>query len=132
MRDLFQLDRPLSPGSVRTATRILGVVFAICAGLILLLGLLTIFWSGGAEAIGVTAVGLLQIGLGVGVLLALYMLVRLLGEILMALHRQNDRLGILSDELSSVRTAPKTPPAAPRSKPAKKPTKKPSAEKTAE
>ncbi len=107
MRDLFQQDRAVSPATVRTATTIIGGLFALCAGLILLLALAVMLGFNPIGTAGSFLTGLLQISLGAGSLLALYMIVRLLGEILMALHRLNDRMGILSDELTSTRTPEK-------------------------
>lgn len=120
MRDLFQQDRAVSPATVRTAILVIGALFAGCLGLIIFLALLGMFGIDPQGAPGRLFAGLLQIGLSAGALLAIYMIVRLLGEILTALHRLNDRMTILSDEMRSVRgvkrlasKATKTPAAKP-------------------
>ena len=119
MRDLFQQDRAVSPATVRTGMMVIGGIFALCAGLIIVLALAVMLGFNPIGTTGSLLTGLLQISLGVGFLLALYMIVRLLGEILMALHRLNDRMGILSDEMSSTRAPQKT-----AGKPAARKTKK--------
>ncbi len=107
MRDLFQQDRAISPSSVRTATTLIGTLFAACLGLIILQALLGAFGVGATGTLRRALTGLMQIGLGAGLLLALYMMVRLLGEGLMAQQRLIDRMTILSDELGSVRVVEK-------------------------
>lgn len=107
MRDLFQLDRAVAPATVRTGMMIVGGMFSLCAGLIIVLALAAMLGFNPIGTVGSFLTGLLQISLGVGCLLALYMILRLLGEILMALHRLNDRMGILSDEMKSTRATQK-------------------------
>ncbi|MEO9970072.1 MAG: hypothetical protein ABJG15_09660 [Hyphomonadaceae bacterium] len=109
MRDLFQQDRAMTQSSVRISVQAMGGLFALCAGLIFVQAVLGIFGIAPSGGIGRLFAGLLQVGLGLGGLLALYMIVRLLNEILLAQHRLNDRLAILSDEIASVRNAEAKP-----------------------
>jgi len=118
MRDFFEQDRAISPSTVRTATQIIGGLLAACVALVILQALLGAF---GMDATGIVRrvlTAFMQIGFVTGVLLSLYMIVRLLGEGLMAQQRLNDRMTILTDELSSIRTA-NTPAAKPARKPSK-------------
>jgi|GEM_PF-3328848 len=112
MQDLFNQDRALSPASVRLWVNILGLLFLIASLIILIKGTLTLFGS------GTFLVGLLQISAGLGILLAIYLIVRLQAEALLANQRTNDRLTVLADAL-----APRIVPA-PHKKPAtRKPAK---------
>ena len=107
MRDLFQQDRAISPASVRTATTIIGTLFVACVGVIILQAVLGAFGVGAMSTVRRVLTSLMQIGLGAGLLLTLYMIVRLLGEALMAQQRLIDRMTILTDELGSIRTTKK-------------------------
>lgn len=116
MQNLFNQDRALSPASVRFWLNVLGLLFLIASLIILVQGALTLFGS------GAFLVGLLQISAGLGILLAVYLMVRLQAETLLATQRTNDRLTVLANALAP-RIAPQidqTPSAkpAPR-KPAK-------------
>ena len=119
MRDLLNQDRALSPALVRTAMTIMSLLFAGLGLLVVLQGFGTLF--GGAFLAGLT-----QIIGGLAILFALYLVMRLLAEILMALHRMNDRLTVLSDDLRDKRDGPEKPaqatrkPAAAKKKPAAK------------
>lgn len=100
MRDLLSQDRALSPSLVRTGITVVGFLFLALAGMITLLGLSSLF-GGHAYA------GVMQIIGGLGLLLALYLLLRLLAEMLMALHRLNDKMAILSDDIRDAQNTPK-------------------------
>ena len=112
MKDLITQDRAISPSTVRTATLLVGMLFAVAVGLIILQALLSMFGADPSGGFWLFLIGLTQISLGAGLLLAIYMMVRLLGEGLMAQHRLHDRLTILTDELGSRRAA-QTPAASP-------------------
>ena len=117
MREILDQDRALSPALIRTAMTVMGMLFAGLAALVVFQGLGTVF-SGAFLA------GLTQIIGGLALLFALYLVMRLLAEILMALHRLNDRLGVLGDDVRSQRgeaSATATPtrkPQAAKKKPA--------------
>jgi len=100
MRDLLSQDRALSPSLVRTGITLVGAVFLALAAMIFLIGLGNVF-GGHAYA------GLMQIIGGLGLLFALYLLLRLLAEILMAMHRMNDKMAVLSSEIRDAQNAPK-------------------------
>lgn len=108
MRELLNQDRALSPTTIRLGVSIIGALFGLAALMILILGGHTVF------AYGNILVGLLQLSGGLGILLTLYVLVRLQAELVMASHRTNDRLMILTDALTP-RPSNATPP-----KPARK------------
>jgi len=110
MRELLKQDRALSPASIRLAINVLGLLFAVAAIIIAFYGLYTIF------AKGAFFIGLLQISAGIGFLLAIYLIVRLQAESIMAAHRTNDRLMILSDALSPRVEASALPAAKPKKK----------------
>ncbi len=118
MKELFEQDRAISPSTVRTATLLVGALFGVAVGLIILQALLSMFGADPTGGFWLFLIGLTQISLGAGLLLAIYMMVRLLGEGLMAQHRLHDRLTILTDELGSHRTAAQTPAAGPADTPA--------------
>lgn len=103
MRDLFQQDRAVSQSSVRMGVMAVGGLFAMSAAVVIVQAVLGIFGISAGGTLARLFAALLQIGLGLGALLALYMVVRLLSEILMAQHRLNDRMSVLSDELGSIR-----------------------------
>ncbi|MEL6323466.1 MAG: hypothetical protein AAGJ29_13150 [Pseudomonadota bacterium] len=97
MRELFNQDRPMSPGLIRSGVQALGLLLAAAAFVVVFYSLWTIFS-------GHVIPGILQATAGLGLLLALYLIVRLLGEGVMALHRLNDRMTVLSNELAAQRT----------------------------
>ena len=113
MRDLFSQSRPLSAATIRQAIALVGVLFVIAAIIIVYNGLKTIFASGAFD------IGLLQISLGLGLLMAIYLLVRLQAETVLASHRTNDRLMVLGDAVASQRQA-ETPAKMTSRRPAKK------------
>lgn len=114
MRELLNQDRALSPASIKLAITVLGLLFTVAAIIIALNGLFTAFTQS-------LLIGLLQISAGTGFLLAVYMVVRLQAETVMAAHRTNDRLMILNDALSPRVAAPPAKPKkkAPAAKPAR-------------
>ncbi len=99
MRELFNQDRPMSPALVRSGTALLGGLFAIAAIFIVLQGFGNLF------SLRTFLTGLFQLTGGLGLLLALYLIVRLLGEAVMALHRMNDRLTVIGMDLGHPRAA---------------------------
>ena len=103
MRELLNQDRALSPALVRSAMTILSLLFAALALLVIGQGFGTMM--GGAPFAGLT-----QIIGGLAILFSLYLVMRLLAEILMALHRLNDRLAVLGDDMrdKSNQATPKT------------------------
>lgn len=106
MRDLLKQDRPLAPETVRLGISVLGGLFGLAAIIITLYGLFNLF------GVGTFFIGLLQISGGLGLLLAIYLIVRLLSEAVMALHRLNDRLTIQADLLADRAPAQAARPAA--------------------
>lgn len=94
MRELLNQDRALSAATIRLAISVLGLLLTAATLIIIAYGTITIF------AHGSFWIGLLQICAGVGLLLGFYLIVRLQAETLIAAHRTNDRLMILSDALS--------------------------------
>ena len=96
MRDVFDSSRAMSLSSVKMATFLLGALLAVASFLILLLGLGEIF-------AGRVFAGVLQIVASAALFAFCFLVVRLLGELLAALHRLNDRLTILGDDLRSQR-----------------------------
>ena len=103
MRDIFDQDRAMTLGTVKHATGLLAGVFLIAAFLMVLSGLGKVL--GGHFFAGLSHIALSLSGLGF-----FYVVIRLLGEILTSLHRLNDRLTILGDDLRHPRE-----PAAPDS-----------------
>ncbi len=120
MRELLKQDRALSPATIRLGVSVLGALFMLSGLMILILAGYTLF------AYGDIFVGLLQLSGGLGVLLALFLFVRLQAEQVMASHRINDRLMILTDALSprvsdkapAKTTRKKSSPRKPKSRPA--------------
>lgn len=123
MRNLLNQNRPLSPATVQLATTALTVLFGVAGVIVFLFGFLNLFRA------STFLTGLLQLSGGLGLLLAVVLIVRLLADGVMALHRMNDRLLILSDSLTA-RRAPETPAPAAPAKPARKPAR-PAAKKPA-
>lgn len=118
MRDLLNQNRPLSPASLQMGTTVMTLLFGVAAVLIFLFGFLNLLRP------GTFLTGLLQIAGGLGFLLAVILIVRLLVESVMAQHRLNDRLVILTDALASRRAPmPEAAPAKPASKPVARKTK---------
>ncbi len=103
MREFFDQERPLSPALVKQTVSIFGLLLLVFAAIIVLSGLGTLFHG---KLLG----GLTQILGGISLLFFLYIAARLLAEILMALHRMNDQMTILGDDLRTVRSAPKSAP----------------------
>lgn len=100
MRDLLDQDRALSPATIRFATNVIGILFLIAALIMALYGFLTLLGK------GTFLIGLLQVSAGTGTLLALFMIVRLQAEAIIAAQRTNDRLMILTDALGARADAP--------------------------
>jgi hypothetical protein len=98
MRDIFDQDKSLSLGVIRQAAGIFNLLLAGLAVLVVLRGLGRLFTghfiSAFVEILGAFAC------LGF-----LFLVVRLLTELLAALHRLNDRLTVLGDDLRAVRSA---------------------------
>jgi len=90
MKELLNQDRAMSIGLAKFAVNVIGVAFAITSLAIILLGVHTLFSMNLLPA-------LIQIFGGPALLLSIYMILRLLIEILMATHRGNDRLGVMVD-----------------------------------
>jgi hypothetical protein len=102
MRDIFDQDRPMTLGAVKLATAILGIGLVVSGLLVLLSALLTLFN-------GHPLMALTKLVIGVSVLAFLFITVRLLGEILAALHRLNDRIVILGDDIRNPRRVTAAP-----------------------
>nr|WP_321439364.1 hypothetical protein [uncultured Hyphomonas sp.] len=98
MRDIFDQDKSLSLGVIRQAAGIFNLLLAALGVLAVLRGLGR-FFTGHFISACVEV-------LGAAVLLAfLFLVVRLLTELLAAMHRLNDRLTVLGDDLRAVRSA---------------------------
>ncbi|MEQ9436575.1 hypothetical protein [Hyphomonas sp.] len=102
MRDIFDQDRPMTLGAVKLGTAILGIGLVVSGLMVLLSALFTLFN-------GHPLMALTKLVIGVSVLVFLFITVRLLGEILAALHRLNDRLAILGDDIRNPRRVTATP-----------------------
>ncbi|HPE48899.1 MAG TPA: hypothetical protein PLR76_10900 [Hyphomonas sp.] len=100
MRDIFDQDKSLSLGVVRQAGMVFSLLLAAMAVLALLRGLGRVFTGhvlgGLVETLGAF------VGLGF-----LFLVVRLLTELLAAHHRLNDRLTVLGDDLRARRETQK-------------------------
>ncbi len=92
MRELFNQGRAVSPSAVRSGLRLFTLLSAGLAVLVALAALRTLF-------AGSPGAALIQLVGGAALLLALYLVVVLLSEILWTLARLNDRLTILGDDL---------------------------------
>jgi len=90
MKELLNQDRAMSIGLAKFAVSLIGIAFAVASLAIVLLGISTLFGGNLLPAI-------IQIFGGPALLFAIYLLLRFLIEILMATHRGNDRLGIISE-----------------------------------
>ncbi len=89
-------------GAVKMATALLGLAL-LAAGLLVLLNA-SIFLFQGHPLVALT-----KLVVGVVAVIFLFVTVRLLGEILAALHRLNDRLAILGDDIRNPRRVTATP-----------------------
>ena len=96
MRDIFDQDKSLSLGVIRQVAGIFNLLLAALGVLAVLRGLGR-FFTGHFISACVEV-------LGAAVFLAfLFLVVRLLTELLAAMHRLNDRLTVLGDDLRAVR-----------------------------
>ena len=95
MRDLLNQDRALSPSTIRLAINVVAGLFVLSLALILVVEVFGWFWKSAFFS------GLLQFSLAAGFLLALYLMVRLQAEAVLAAQRNTDRLAILSDALNA-------------------------------
>ena len=96
MREIFDQERAMTLGAVKQATGVLAILFLILAAFAVLSGLGHIFS-------GHVFHGLARIVGSLAVLGFLFIVVRLLAEILAALHRLNDRLSIVGDDVRARR-----------------------------
>jgi hypothetical protein len=101
MREIFDQERAMTLGAVKQATGVLAILFLIAAAFAVLSGLGQIFSGHVFHGIGRIVASLAALGF-------LYLVVRLLAEILAALHRLNDRLSIVGDEIRTTRSRPVT------------------------
>ena len=100
MREIFDQDKSLSLGVIRQAAGIFNLLLAAAGLLAILRGLGRLFTG--------HFIGAFVETLGIFVCLGfLFLVVRLLTELLAAMHRLNDRLTVLGDDLRSVRSAEK-------------------------
>lgn len=100
MRDVFDQDKSLSLGAMRQAAGVFNLLLAAVAFLAVLKGLGRLFTG---HIFG----AFIEI-LGAFVVLGfLFLVVRLLTELVAAQHRLNDRLTVLGDDLRSQRDAEK-------------------------
>ncbi len=100
MRDIFDQDKSLTLGVVRQAGAAFSLLLAISAVAVLLRGIGRIF---GGHFIG----GLSETLIGLVVLSFLFLVVRLLTELLAAHHRLGDRIAVLGDDLRHLRETSK-------------------------
>jgi hypothetical protein len=98
MRDIFDQDKSLSLGVIRQAAGIFNLLLAALVLLAVLRGLGRLFTGHFIGAFVETLGAFAVLGF-------LFLVVRLLTELLAALHRLNDRLTILGDDLRSIRNA---------------------------
>lgn len=96
MRELINQDRAMPLGLAKAVVNLIGVAFLVASVGIVLLGFNTLFG-------GNILPGVIQIFGAPALLLSVYMILRLLLEILMASHRSHDRLGILSEAMREKR-----------------------------
>ena len=98
MRDIFDQDKSLSLGVIRQAAGVFNLLLAALVLLAVLRGLGLLFTGHFVGAFLETLGAFAVLGF-------MFLIVRLLTELLAALHRLNDRLTILGDDLRSVRKA---------------------------
>ena len=98
MRDIFDQDKALSLGVVRQAAGVFNLLLAAAALLAILRGLGRLFTGHFLGAFVETLGAFVALGF-------LFLVVRLLTELLAAAHRLNDRLTVLGDDLRSVRNS---------------------------
>ena len=98
MRDIFDQDKSLSLGAVRQAAMVFNLLLAAAAFLAILRGLGRLFTGHFIGALTETLGAFVALGF-------LFLVVRLLTELLAAQHRLNDRLMVLGDDLRSHRDA---------------------------
>lgn len=113
MRDLLNQDRAMSPALVRAGTTLFTVLL-LALGVFIVLGSLGNLFSGRVIS------ALVQLTGGAAALVFSFLVVRLLGEMLMALHRLNDRLTVLGDDLRDQREPATAKPTPARKSPPKK------------
>ncbi|MEM7663345.1 MAG: hypothetical protein AAF292_13955 [Pseudomonadota bacterium] len=125
MRDLFDQGRAMSPALIRTGTSALSVLLGVAGVIVFLQGL------GNLLSFNAPVTGIIQIAGGLGILLAVYLVVRLLSEAVLALHRLNDRLTVLNSDFATARTVQDAAPAKPAAtKSAAKPVRRTKAKTT--
>lgn len=100
MRDVFDQDKSLSLGSMRQAAGAFSLLLAAMAFLAILRGLGRLFTGHILGAFVETLGAFVVLGF-------LFLVVRLLTELVAAHHRLNDRLTVLGDDLRSQRGAEK-------------------------
>jgi hypothetical protein len=98
MRDIFDQDKALSLGVVRQAAGIFNLLLGAATLLAVLRGLGRLFTGHFLGAFVETLGAFVVLGF-------LFLVVRLLTELLAAAHRLNDRLTVLGDDLRSVRNS---------------------------
>lgn len=98
MRDIFDQDKSLSLGTIRQAAGVFSLLLGISALLAILRGLGRFFTGHFLGALVETLGAFVVLGF-------LFLVVRLLMELLAAQHRLNDRLTVLGDDLRSHREA---------------------------
>ena len=96
MRELINQDRAMPLGLAKAFVNLIGLAFLIASAAIVVLGVSTLFG-------GSLLPGLIQIFGGPALLLSIYLLLRLLLEILMSTHRIHDRVGIISEAVREKR-----------------------------
>ena len=98
MREIFDQDRAMSLSTVKRAIGIVGIFLALTAALVVLTGLGRIFSGDILAGAGRIVATLAMTGF-------MYVILRLGGEILLALHRLNDRLYLVGDDLRQQRVS---------------------------
>ncbi len=93
MRGMLDQDQILSPSLLKSATWVLTLLLVVFGALMLLQSLWMVLTKFAILSALKTA------AIGVGGPLAVWLVVRQLGELLMAQHRLNDRLTVLSETL---------------------------------
>ena len=98
MLDFFNQDRPMPLSAAKMAVNILGILLLIGAVAVTLSGLGT-FFSGKLLA------GVLKITGGLAPLFFIYVVARIMVELLAAMHRMNDRMTVIGDDLRETRVS---------------------------